>query len=132
LNILVVEDDAALRKLYQVKLASWLLRPNVDTVGDGYQALIRMGDVKPDLLVLDLQMPGVDGFRMLQTIGSVPELAGMVVVVVSGLDAEDIAARGGVPEGITVLPKPVPFERLRAIAERLVAVRDKHGRGQPA
>ena len=126
-SILVVEDDADLRQLYELKLCNWPMQPHVRTardVNDGYEELIRMGHAKPDLLIADLQMLGMDGFRMLKTISNAPELAGMAIVVVSGLDAEEIVRRGGVPDGIPVLPKPVPFDQLRAIAEQLVAERD--------
>jgi excisionase family DNA binding protein len=131
-NILVVEDDPVLRRLYEIKIRSWPMKPNISTAGDGYEALIRMGNSRPDLLIADLQMAGMDGFRMLQTISSSPELAGMTIVVVSGLDAEEIAHRGTVPEGIPVLPKPVPFDQLRDIAERLEAGRQAPGRTEPA
>ena len=126
-NILVVEDDATLRRLYEIKLRGWPMKPRISTAGDGYEALIRMGDSKPDLLIADLQMPGMDGFRMLHTVSTAPELAGLAIVVVSGLDMEEIIQRGGIPEGIPVLPKPVPFDRLRAIAERLAAERQTSG-----
>ena len=118
-NILVVEDDPTLRRLYEIKLRGWPMKPIITTAGDGYEALIRMGDSKPDLLIADLQMPGMDGFRMLQAVSTAPELTGLAIVVVSGLDAEEITLRGGIPEGIPVLPKPVPFDQLRAIAEML-------------
>ena len=116
-NILVVEDDPTLRRLYEIKLRSWPMKPIITTAGDGYEALIRMGDSKPDLLIADLQMPGMDGFRMLHAVSTAPELTGLAIVVVSGLDAEEITLRGGIPDGIPVLPKPVPFDQLRAIAE---------------
>jgi excisionase family DNA binding protein len=123
LNILVVEDDPTLRRLYELKLRDWPMQPEIRTAGDGYEALICMGNTKPDLLIADLQMPGMDGFRMLHTISNAPELAGMAIVVVSGLDAEEIVLGGGVPDGIPVLPKPVPFDQLLAIAEQVAGER---------
>ena len=123
LNILVVEDDPTLRRLYELKLRDWPMQPEIRTAGDGYEALICMGNTKPDLLIADLQMPGMDGFRMLHTISNTPELAGMAIVVVSGLDAEEIVLGGGVPDGIPVLPKPVPFDQLLAIAEQVAGER---------
>jgi len=122
-NILVLEDDATMRRLYELKLRGWPMLPKIRTASDGYEALISMGNTKPDLLIADLQMPGMDGFRMLHTACNTPELAGMVIVVVSGLDAGEIAHRGGIPDGIPVLPKPVPFDQLRAIAEQVEAGR---------
>ena len=122
-NILVVEDDPTLRRLYELKLRDWPIQPEIRTAGDGYEALICMGNTKPDLLIADLQMPGMDGFRMLHTISNAPELAGMAIVVVSGLDAEEVVLGGGVPDGIPVLPKPVPFDQLLAIAEQVAGER---------
>ena len=122
-NILVVEDDPTLRRLYELKLRDWPMQPEIRTAGDGYAALISMGNTKPDLLIADLQMPGMDGFRMLHTISNSPELAGMAIVVVSGLDAEEIVLGGGVPDGIPLLPKPVPFDQLLAIAEQVAGER---------
>lgn len=117
LSILVVEDEPALRRVYELTLGRWPMRPLVTSAGDGYEALIRIGLARPDLLITDLRMPGMDGFRMLQALREQPELADMAVVVVTGLDPEEIIDQGGVPEGIPVLPKPIPFNRLLAIAE---------------
>jgi hypothetical protein len=47
------------------------------------------------------------------------------VVVVSGLDAAAIAARGGLPEGLEILSKPVPFDRLQQIAAAVFANKRK-------
>jgi CheY-like chemotaxis protein len=117
----VVEDEAALRRIYEINLARWPMRPRVLTACDGYEALVRIGDVKPDLLITDLRMPGMDGFRMLKVLRDMPELDGMAIVVVSGLAPEEILGHGGVPAYIAVLPKPIPFDQLRAIAERVQA-----------
>ena len=95
-HILVAEDDAHLRGLYRVNLSRWPMQLRVSTASDGHEALIRMGQSRPDLLILDLSMPGIDGFRMLKTICSIPECSGTVVVVVSGLDAVEIKSRGGI------------------------------------
>lgn len=123
-SVLVVEDDLALRRLYGLKLSQWPMKPDVLTAGDGYEALVMLGLRRPDLLIADLQMPGLDGFRMLRTIQGAPELAGMAIVVVSGLDRDEIQQRGDIPAGIPVLPKPVPFDRLADIATQLAKTKE--------
>lgn len=123
LCILVVEDDPSLRRLYEFKLGLWPMHPEVLTAGDGYEALVLLGLRRPDMLVADLNMPGLDGFRMLHTIQGAPELAGMKIVVVSGLDPEEIEQRGTIPADIPVLPKPIPFETLASIAAQILAER---------
>lgn len=121
LSILVVEDEASLRRLYEVKIGHWPMPAEVSVAADGYEALIRMGHARPDLLITDLRMPGMDGFRMLQAIRRVAELADMSIVVVTGLGSAEVEGSGGVPPGILVLPKPIPFDRLQALAERILA-----------
>ena len=122
-RILVVEDDASLRRLYQVKLSRWPTKPEVVVASNGSEALDQIKLHEPDLLVADLQMPGMDGFHMLNTIFAAPEHSAMAVVVVSGLDPKEISRRGDVPAGIPILPKPIPFDRLASITAELVARR---------
>ncbi len=120
LSILVVEDDPALLRLYEVNMSRWPMAPEVIGIDNAFAALLLMGRGGPDLLITDLHMPEMDGFGMLRVLRKAPEMANTTIVVVSGLDATEIAERGGVPEGIEVLPKPIPFARLLSIATGIV------------
>lgn len=127
-TIVVVDDELPVLRLYARRLARWPMNPQVATAQNGTEALVRLGLLRPDLLVTDLKMPGMDGFRMLQQLREMPELAGMTTVVVSGLDPREIEGRGGVPVGIPVLSKPIDFARLLDIA---TVVADRKGRAPP-
>lgn len=116
LRILVVEDEPSLLRLYQARLALWPMAPVVSLADNGVTGLLMMGRSNPDLLITDLDMPGMDGFNMLRVLHQTPEMRQATIVVVTGLDAAEVARRGGVPKGVEVLPKPVPFDRLLAIA----------------
>ena len=116
LRILITEDDPALLRLYRLQLAKWSIEPEVMTANNGFEALVRIGNSCPDLLITDLGMPNLDGFGMLKSLRTLPELDEMEIVVVSGLDAKEIAAKGGIPSDIPLLPKPVPFKQLEEIA----------------
>jgi excisionase family DNA binding protein len=120
LSVLVVEDDPALLRLYEVNMSRWPMAPEVMGIDNAFAALLLMGRGGPDLLITDLHMPEMDGFGMLRVLHKAPEMANTTIVVVSGLDATEIAERGGVPEGIEVLPKPIPFARLLSIATGIV------------
>ncbi|TRZ93253.1 MAG: response regulator [Rhodocyclaceae bacterium] len=115
LKILVVEDDSVLLKLYKTVIASWNLPVDLITAGTGVEGLIRVGRDAPDLMITDLSMPGMDGFELIRSLATSSFREGMEIVVVTGLDAADVAARGGLPEGVRLFPKPVPFAELRAI-----------------
>lgn len=127
LRILVVDDDAAVLRVYERQLGRWPIKSTFITAHNGFDALVKIGLTLPDLLVADLHMPEMDGFSMLWHLRSMRELAAIAIVIVTGLAPEEIEARGGVPAGIPILPKPIPFERLRDIAT-IVAERKR----QPA
>lgn len=117
-SILVVEDEDDLRRVYEIVLSRWPLHPRVVAVADGYEALLRIGLDKPDIVITDLRMPGMDGFQMINALRMAPELAATAVIVVTGMDPNEIDAKGGIPAGIPVLPKPIPFDQLHELVEQ--------------
>jgi excisionase family DNA binding protein len=117
LRVLVVEDDPSLLRLYETQIGRWPMPTQVTLIDNAVNALLHIGRVGPDLLISDLQMPGMDGFGMLALLHRAPEMAYTTVVVVTGLDSNDVNARGGVPAGVEVLAKPIPFGRLLDIAQ---------------
>ena len=120
LNVLVVEDDASLLRLYRAHISHWPMAPELTCVDGAIAALLHVGQGCPDLLITDLNMPGMDGFHMLRELRRSVIAQQARIVVVTGLDAIDIAKNGGLPADIEVLPKPVPFDRLLAIATDMV------------
>ncbi|WP_208276824.1 response regulator [Massilia oculi] len=115
-RVLVVDDDPLMLRLYELEMAGWGLDLEVVKANNGFEALIRIGEQRPDLLVSDLNMPGMDGFRMIRTLREDSGTAGMNMIVVSGLDRATIKAMG-LPTDIPVFPKPVPFGELREAVE---------------
>ncbi len=122
-HILVVEDDEDLRRLYALRLKRWAIRPTVDTVGSSYEALARLAKKRPDMMIIDLNMPGLNGFHLLRCLNEPETPTTMIAVVVSGLPSGEIERQGGVPGGVPIFSKPVPFKELAAIAEGAVASR---------
>ncbi|MCK6422137.1 MAG: response regulator [Aquabacterium sp.] len=118
-HLLVVEDDPQLLELYALMIEGWDLDLEVTTAADGFQALLRIGDRCPDLLLTDLRMPGMDGFRMIRALREHrPAGKAMRIVVVSALDDAEVAAHGGLPPDVTVFGKPVDFNELEALVRR--------------
>lgn len=125
LRVVVVEDDNTLLRLYKLAIESWGLDISIYTAANAYDGLMLLGRESPDLLICDLNMPGVDGFQMLDRLMQSNLKEGLEVVVVTGLDTHEIAARGPLPEGIPVLHKPIPFQRLKAICQSLLERRQQ-------
>lgn len=120
LKILVVEDDSVLLKLYKTVVASWNLPVDVVVADNGIEGLMLVGRDAPDLLVTDLSMPGMDGFQLIRNLASSSFREGLEIVVVTGLDAAEVEARGGLPPDVRLFPKPVPFAELRDLAAGLL------------
>jgi excisionase family DNA binding protein len=119
-KLLVAEDEADLLKLYRLQIEGWGLPVTLLTAHNGFEALIRIGEQRPDLLLTDLNMPGIDGFRMIRTLRANDDFRGMEIIAVTALGAEEIKDRGGLPDGVGVFTKPVPFSELeRIVRDRL-------------
>lgn len=128
LKILIVEDDVFFQEQYRLTIASWDLPLDIKIVGDGYESLIQVGLDRPDVIIVDLMLPGLDGFEVIRSLRSKPELASMNVLVISSLTKEQIAEHGGLPEGTTNYGKPVPFHELRGYIQALIAQRSRSSR----
>lgn len=116
LRLLVVEDDADLRHLFSMVVEGWTFPVELCTATDGFQALVRIGQWMPDMVVTDLNMPGMNGFEMVRSLKSAgQDYAALQIVAVTALSAGDVADRGGLPEGIAVFQKPVDFAAIEAI-----------------
>jgi excisionase family DNA binding protein len=112
-SVLVIEDNAMQRALYERQLAQWGLPISVRFCENGYQALIEIARSHPDILLADIVMEGIDGYEVIKTIFGYPELADVNIAIVSSLEADALEQRGGVPEGVVFFPKPVNFDELR-------------------
>lgn len=87
-RILYVDDDPILREFAVVNLTTD--RAEVETAADGAEALARIEARRPDLVLMDLEMPTLDGFETLKRLRANPKFRDLPVVVVTG--REDVEA----------------------------------------
>ena len=125
LSILIAEDDRVLQRLYQLTIARWNLPISLEVVDDGFAGILAVARRLPDILIADINLPGLDGVRMIRTLRKNPEFDGMDIVVVTALDAAEIAARGNLPADITVFHKPIPFHELNGYVRAKLAERER-------
>ena len=117
LEMLLIDDDEFLHAIYRDQLDSWHLPIRLRCTNNGIEGLIEMGRSLPDVLLIDLDMPVMDGFAVLRTLSDRPGFEAMDIIVITGLDDTRIAGAGGLPPGILVWHKPVPFLQLRGFIE---------------
>lgn len=83
-TILLIEDDGYIRSLLGDKLR--LSGYEVKEAKDGKEGLARVQSEKPDLVLLDLLMPVMDGFEVLQTMKNDASYSGIPVIILSNVD----------------------------------------------
>lgn len=120
LPILIVEDDAALLKLYRAQLSRWPFATAIYTAPNGFEGLVMVGECRPALLICDLRLPGVNGFQIVRWLSEIERYRDVRIVVVSGLPQGEIDAHGGVPGKVELMSKPIDFGRLQVIAHEVL------------
>jgi DNA-binding LytR/AlgR family response regulator len=113
IKTLIVDDESIARQILREELA---LMPDVDLIGeadDGTEAVRKIADLQPDLVLLDLQMPQVDGFEVVRRLSGTP-LPVIVIVTAFQKHAVDAFEAGA----IDYLLKPVRADRLRKAVDR--------------
>jgi DNA-binding response OmpR family regulator len=115
-RVLVVDDDEVIRQLIAVNLT--LEGFEVETAVDGKDCLEKVGDVKPDVITLDVMMPRLDGWVTATQLRRNPETAGIKVVLITARAQEDDRSRGRQIGVDAYLTKPFdPAEMIRVVRE---------------
>ncbi len=91
-KVLLVEDDINLREIYAARLSAEGY--DLVTASDGEEALSKAVSEKPNLIVLDVMMPKISGFDVLDIIRSTPETKTTQVIMLSALSQESDRERG--------------------------------------
>jgi PAS domain S-box-containing protein len=106
-----VDDNADMRNYIRRLLAS---RWQVETASDGQDALEAIRSRKPDLVLTDVMMPGLDGFGLLRQLRAAPDLRGLPVIVLSARAGEEARVEGLDAGADDYLTKPFSARELIA------------------
>lgn len=120
--ILAVDDSPTVRKLVAVTLERQGYR--VVSAADGMQALAKLQDVIPDLILLDIAMPHLDGYQICKVIKANDLTCDVPVVMLSGKDGFFDKVRGRMAGAVDYVTKPFDPQALLRILEKNLEARD--------
>ncbi len=118
LKILVVEDDSYLLNLYSLNISSWNLPLELELSHDGYDGLYKAGSFNPDLLILDLDLPNVNGLQIIATLIKNNGINFDNILIVTGLSRSEISNDFVNTEKMTIIKKPIKFDFIKKIIEK--------------
>jgi DNA-binding response OmpR family regulator len=90
-KILLIEDDPFISEMYALKFKQ---EYDFDVASDGAMGLQKLAENKPDLVLLDIIMPKMDGFEVLQKMKTDPNLASIPVVLLTNLGRKEDEKKG--------------------------------------
>lgn len=111
-KILVVDDIPL-----NVLLVKKMLQPlgfDTSEAEDGVVAMEKIGAEKPDLILLDLMMPRMDGFEVLKRLRAKDDTKSIPVIILSALNSNDDVARGIAMGAEDYITKPIIMDRLQS------------------
>ena len=122
-RVLVVDDHILNVKLLEAKLQ--VVGFTVDTAMNGEEALAKVAAERPNLVLLDVMMPGMDGYEVCRRLRANPATAGLPVIMVTALDKESDREAGMAAGAEEYLLKPFAPDQL---TERVRAILSKFGK----
>lgn len=118
-EVLIVDDDAELNDLIKQYLDKRYPEFKINQAYDGYDAGKAITEFKPDVVLLDINLPGVDGYKLCRQIKSDENLSRPIVIAVSGVTDGDIQERVKEAGADAFVAKPIELDSLPQLIEDL-------------
>jgi CheY-like chemotaxis protein len=120
-KILVVDDESSITRLLKLNLekgGDFIVRAE----NEGAKTLAAAKEFKPDLILLDVMMPDIDGGDVAAIIQADPLLRGVpIVFLTAAVKKEEIEAKGGMVGGFPYIAKPLDLKGVTEVIERTLA-----------
>ena len=119
-SFLIVDDEEQIRKVIKKILQKQYPPAEIHEAGDGFEAGQKVSQLFPSLIILDLRLPGIDGFKVCKMIRSDPRLKAVKILAISGQNVEESkknSLRAGADD---FLGKPFEIDQLRERVARLM------------
>lgn len=123
LRVLVVDDDPVILEMFRDFAFRSDILLDCTLMSSGLEALVDMTSIHPDILIADLNMSGVDGFALFHVLRNNSQFSKMSCLAISALTQDEIHARGGLPEGVVFMPKPLSTHWLNGFFAAIATTR---------
>jgi len=128
-RILIVDDDENINSLLKKFLARKIPGCTILQAFDGFEAGKLVSECKPGVILLDINLPGLDGHKLCQRIKADGALGSPVIIAITGLTDSDMEKTILTEGADAFFAKPFDFEKLKDKIEELTAARGGKGRG---
>ena len=120
-QILIIDDDPYVRRFYEHLFK--LNRYDIDIAGSGEEGIRKAKVLKPQLILLDIMMPKMNGLEVLKILKEDPQTSSAKVIVLSNLEGNSVAGRAAVlgASGFIIKSQVTDAELLSAIDSHLTA-----------
>ena len=119
-SVLVVDDEPNIREIVRRLLKELEPELRVEEACDGYEASIKIGSMQPDLVIMDVMMPRVDGISLCKSIRDNPKTQGIKVLAITAFPEQDNVKKMYDAGADLCLIKPLQFEHFRLEVMRLL------------
>ncbi len=119
-RVLIVDDEPALREALRAGLE--LAGYEVHEAADGAEGLAKATPLRPDMIVLDVRMPGLDGYGVCRRLKANPATQRIPVIFLTGADDAGLHRRVREAGGTACLPKPFRLPELTALTKKVLGI----------
>ncbi|MCW8853956.1 MAG: response regulator [Gammaproteobacteria bacterium] len=116
-KILIVDDDAQMAEFLVEVLSTRYDDIEIETAVDGFDAGLKVKTFQPSIVLLDLMMPGIDGFDVCNKLKNDPLTKYVRIIIVSGFLSDENIHKALAAGAETCIPKPVKPEKLFEILD---------------
>jgi excisionase family DNA binding protein len=119
-KVLLIEDSVHFQNLVSLVVSQKFPQVQLSVANDGLAGLAMYGKVEPDVLIVDILLPGIDGATLITTLRSHPQFARSQLLVITSLDAAQREPYAFALQGVTVIHKPQLVSALPQALEQVL------------
>lgn len=111
-KVLLIEDSIHYQNLIRLLMQEHFPDAELHVANEGFSGLAMLGMLDPDVLLLDMMLPGMDGGTLIGALRANPSFAHVRLIVITSMLADELQKRSVVLKGLTVVPKIELMSRL--------------------